>query len=107
MEKKEKMESVESVEKAEKVEQAESLTLDAITAILTDNGGKQTATGVDVKIQYNKADITLIFRKGAYNKLGIDDKKQTIPSLHFENVEQGKKAIEKIEQQANVKLIIG
>lgn len=66
-----------------------------IVSILLENGGKTGKSGADVKIQYNKKDITAIFRKSACEKLNVEK----IQSTHFASVEELKKALEKLEKK--------
>lgn len=73
-----------------------------IVALLEKNGGKKSGGGVDVKIQYNKKDITAIFRKSACEKLNVEK----LPSLHFSDVKTLEKALEKITEKTGVKLTI-
>lgn len=71
-----------------------------IVTLLEKNGGKAKNGGVDVKIQYNKKDITAIFRKSACEKLNVEK----LPSLHFSDVKTLEKALEKITEKTGVKL---
>ena len=73
-----------------------------IVALLEKNGGKKGSSSVDVKIQYNKKDITAIFRKSACEKLNVEK----LPSLHFTDVKTLEKALEKITEKTGVKLTI-
>lgn len=66
-----------------------------IIALLEDNGGKNTKSSADVKIQYNKRDITAIFRKSALEKLGVEK----LENYHFSDVAQLQKALEKLEKR--------
>lgn len=73
-----------------------------IVKLLEKNGGKNKKNGGDVKIQYNKRDITAIFRKSALEKLGLEK----LENYHFSNVEQLQKALDEIEKKKGVKLTI-
>lgn len=73
-----------------------------IVALLEKNGGKNKAEKTDVKIQYNKNDITAIFRKSACEKLNVEK----LPSLHFTDVKTLEKALEKIKEKTGVKLTL-
>lgn len=69
--------------------------------ILKENASAKGAKS-DIKIQYNKNDITAIFRKSFCEKMGVEN----CENLHFENVEKLQNAIEKIEKLKNVKITI-
>lgn len=71
-----------------------------IITLLENNGGKNKNNVTDVKIQYNKKDITAIFKKSACEKLNVEK----LPSLHFTDVKTLEKALEKITEKTGVKL---
>lgn len=73
-----------------------------IISLLINNGGKNKAEKTDIKIQYNKNDITAIFKKGACDKLNV----KKLPSLHFTDVEALKKALEKIKEKTGITLTL-
>lgn len=73
-----------------------------IITLLINNGGKDKKTGADVKVQYNKNDITAIFRKSACEKLNI----KNIPSLHFTDVKTLQKALDAIKDKSGVTLTL-
>lgn len=60
--------------------------------IMTTNGAKQGASSTDFKTQFNKNDITLIARKSARQKLGVD----SLNSYHFATQTDAKNAIQKL-----------
>lgn len=72
-----------------------------IINILLANGGKEKS-GTDVKIQYNKNDITAIFRKSACEKLGV----KSIKSLRFTDVKALQKALDAIKEKSGVTLTL-
>lgn len=73
-----------------------------IITLLKNNGGKNKAEKTDVKIQYNKKDITAIFRKSACEKLNVEK----LPSLHFTDVKTLEKALQKITEKTGVTLTL-
>ena len=73
-----------------------------VLAFLKANASK-TAEKLDVKIQYNKNDITAKFLKGFCEKVGV----LNTPSLRFENVEKLKNVLAKIEKEKNIKITVG
>lgn len=73
-----------------------------IVAFMLENGGKTTSNNGDVKIQYNKRDITAIFKKSACEKCGVEK----IASVHFPDVKALEKALEKLEKEKNIALTI-
>lgn len=73
-----------------------------IITLLINNGGKDKKTGTDVKVQYNKNDITAIFRKSACEKLNV----KNIPSLHFTDVKALQKALDAIKEKSGVTLTL-
>lgn len=89
------------LENKEKQKRIEKMTEKEVVTLLLENGGKEKS-GVDVKIQYNKRDITAIFRKSACEKLGV----KSIKSLRFENVKTLQKALEKITEKSGVTLTV-
>lgn len=74
-----------------------------ILDILLKNGGKIGRQSVDVKIQYNKNDITACFRKSFYEKTGIEK----LNNYHFKNVDQVKKALAAISEKTGVEITLG
>lgn len=73
-----------------------------IVSFMLENGGKTTSNKGDVKIQYNKRDITAIFKKSACEKCGVEK----IQSVHFPDVKALEKALEKLEKEKNITLTI-
>lgn len=73
-----------------------------IVSFMLENGGKTTGSKGDVKIQYNKRDITAIFKKSACEKCGVEK----IASVHFSDVKALEKALEKLEKEKNIALTI-
>lgn len=73
-----------------------------IVAFMLENGGKTKNNNGDVKIQYNKRDITAIFKKSACEKCGVEK----IESIHFSDVKALEKALEKLEKDKNITLTI-
>lgn len=72
-----------------------------IVAFMLENGGKKGGSNNgDVRIQYNKRDITAIFKKSACEKCGV----KNIPSIHFTDVKALEKALEKLEKEKNITL---
>lgn len=72
-----------------------------VLEFLKNNASKSNGKS-DVKIQYNKNDITAIFRKSFCEKVGV----LNAPSLHFENVEKLKNVLSKIEKEKNIKITV-
>lgn len=73
-----------------------------IITLLINNGGKEKTGKSDVKVQYNKNDITAIFRKSACEKLNVEK----IPSLHFTDVKALQKALDAIKEKNGVTLTL-
>lgn len=73
-----------------------------IITLLIDNGGTDKKNSTDVKVQYNKNDITAIFRKSACEKLKVEK----IPSLHFTDVKALQKALDAIKEKSGVTLTL-
>lgn len=73
-----------------------------IVKLLQKNGGTNKKSGGDVRVQYNKKDITAIFKKSALEKLGVEK----LENYHFSNVEQLQKALDEIENKKGIKLTI-
>ena len=71
-----------------------------IVDFMLKNGGKTTSNNGDIKIQYNKRDITAIFKKSACEKCGVEK----IASVHFSDVKALEKALEKLEKEKNITL---
>lgn len=72
-----------------------------IILMLQKNSTKKNG-GADIKIQYNKADITAIFRKSFCEKLGV----QKVDSLHFATVEDLQKTINAISEKTGISFTI-
>lgn len=85
------------------INEKDILSEEDILDILLKNGGKNGRSACDVKIQYNKNDVTAVFRKSFYNKTGVEK----IANYHFKNVEQVKKALAAISEKIGVEITLG
>lgn len=63
--------------------------------IMTSNGAKTGASSTDFKTQFNKNDVTLIARKSACTKLGIEK----LNSYHFATQTDAKNAVQKLANE--------
>lgn len=63
--------------------------------IMTTNGAKNGASKTDFKTQFNKSDVTLIPRKPACEKLGVEK----LNSYHFATQTDAKNAIQKLANE--------
>ena len=63
--------------------------------IMTTNGAKTNGAKTDFKTQFNKSDVTLVARKSACQKLGVD----SLNSYHFATQTDAKNAIQKLANE--------
>lgn len=63
--------------------------------IMTSNGAKTGTSSTDFKTQFNKNDVTLIARKSACLKLGIEK----LNSYHFATQTDAKNAVQKLANE--------